>query len=64
MLTETDCEDQGTSALAEGCRRTTCQSWPGNGAGPVGEPFVKRARYGILYWTCPKCEASYGEVKP
>lgn len=60
LLPETDCEDQGFSRISDGCLLFKCQTWRRDKL--VRTNLVKVERYGKLWWTCPKCQGSYGEV--
>lgn len=65
MILENDCEDQGFSRISDGCLKFECQTWKGigNNAKPVHPALVKVERYGKWWWTCPKCQGSYGEAR-
>ena len=57
--------EQGYSLLSEGCLRYQCVTFDERGRSR-GTALVKRRSpnmpRGPLYWTCPKCGGSYGEV--
>lgn len=63
-MIENDCEDQGYSLISDGCLKFECQTWEPCAKKPTHPKLVKYARYGRLWWTCPKCNGNYGDAGP
>ena len=55
-----DCEDQGFSAIEDGCQVCVIGFAHGRAIHPK---FIKERRYGTLFWKCPVCGGSFGEVE-
>ncbi len=57
---ENDCEDQGSTRISDGC--FVCAPDFDQRGKPIRPQLVQRERVGRLWWTCQKCEGSYGAV--
>lgn len=58
-IIDDDCEDQGFSLISEGCFK--CLPTFENGQ-PVRQQLAQVEHYGKLWWECPICHGSYGQV--
>lgn len=62
MWVDNDCEDQALVAT-DVCLKFECQWWERGASAPSRPKLAPVKRYGVAYWTCPKCGGSYGEVQ-
>lgn len=60
-MLEDDCGDVGYSLISDGC--IPCQTWNPGDMKPTRPVLVKDVKYGRVWWVCPICHASYGEVQ-
>jgi len=60
---EADCEDQGYSAIADGCMALGCGVWLPGSITRTGRPLRIVSRGTGQWWECPRCGASYGPVE-
>jgi len=60
-LCDDDCEDQAL-VTTDVCLQWKCQTWEPHATTPTRPRLEPVKRYGVAYWTCPKCGGSYGTV--